>query len=53
VAYWDVVAALSTPPEIDWFAAAISGMTGRPDLTKDLLRARRDEFLADALDRLG
>jgi aminoglycoside phosphotransferase (APT) family kinase protein len=53
VAYWDVVAALSTPPEIDWFAAAISGMTGRPDLTKNLLRARRDEFLADALDRLG
>lgn len=52
LAYWDVVAALSTPPEIDWFADAIAGMTGRPDLTRDLLRERRDAFLADALDRL-
>lgn len=53
VPYWDVVAALSTPPDIDWFAEAIAGMTGRPDLTKELLRDRRDAFLADALDRLG
>lgn len=53
VAYWDVVAALSTPPEIDWFADAIAGMTGRPDLTAGILRERRDAFLADALDRLG
>jgi aminoglycoside phosphotransferase (APT) family kinase protein len=53
LAYWDAVAALSTPPDIDWFAAAIAGMTGRPDLTKELLRERRDAFLADALERLS
>lgn len=52
LAYWDAVAALSTPPDIDWFAEAIADMTGRPDLTKDLLRRRRDAFLADALGRL-
>ena len=52
LAYWDAVAALSTPPGIDWFAEAIAGMTGRPDLTKGLLRQRRDAFLADALERL-
>jgi aminoglycoside phosphotransferase (APT) family kinase protein len=52
VAYWDVVAALSTPPEIGWFTEAIAGMTGRPDLTSDVLRERRDAFLADAMDRL-
>jgi aminoglycoside phosphotransferase (APT) family kinase protein len=53
LAYWDAVAALSTPPEIDWFAGSIADMTGRPDLTKKLLRERRDAFLADALQRLG
>lgn len=52
VAYWDVVAALSTPPDISWFAPAISGMTQRPDLTAAVLRERRDAFLADALHRL-
>lgn len=52
VAYWDTIAALSTPPDIAWFAAAISGMTGRPDLTAEILRDRRDAFLADALTRL-
>lgn len=53
LAYWDAVAALSTPPDIDWFAEAIAGMTGRPDLTKELLRERRDTFLADTLERLS
>jgi aminoglycoside phosphotransferase (APT) family kinase protein len=52
LAYWDAVAALSTPPDIDWFAEAIADMTGRPDLTRQLLRERRDDFLADALERL-
>ena len=52
LAYWDAVAALSTPPDIDWFAGAIADVTGRPDLTKELLRQRRDAFLADALERL-
>jgi aminoglycoside phosphotransferase (APT) family kinase protein len=51
VAYWDLVAALSTPPDIAWFASAISAQ-GRPDLTKELLRQRRDEFVVDALARL-
>lgn len=52
VAYWDVVAALSTPPDMSWFAAAIAGQ-GRADLTQEILRRRRDEFLASALDSLG
>jgi aminoglycoside phosphotransferase (APT) family kinase protein len=51
VAYWDVVAALSTPPDMDWFAAAI-GDQGRNDLTQDLLIERRDEFLEAALATL-
>ena len=32
VRYWDIVAALSTPPDMGWFPAAIAGQ-GRPDLT--------------------
>jgi hypothetical protein len=52
LAHWDAVAALSAPPDIDWFAEAITGMTGRPDLNRQLLRQRRDAFLADALGRL-
>lgn len=52
VAYWDVVAALSTPPDMGWFAGAIAGQ-GRPDLTREILLARRDSFLADALSRLS
>jgi aminoglycoside phosphotransferase (APT) family kinase protein len=51
VAHWDVVAALSTPPDMGWFPAAIAGQ-GRPDLTRDLLVQRRDRFLRAALDRL-
>jgi aminoglycoside phosphotransferase (APT) family kinase protein len=51
VAYWDVVAALSTPPDMGWFPSAIAGQ-GRPDLTQDVLLRRRDEFLRAALTRL-
>ncbi len=51
VAYWDLVAALSTPPDIGWFASAISAQ-GRPDLTADLLRDRRDAYARDALGRI-
>jgi len=51
VAYWDVVAALSTPPDMGWFVGAIAGQ-GRPDLTREILVERRDAFLADALRRL-
>jgi Phosphotransferase enzyme family len=54
VARWDVVAALSTPPDMGWFPDAIAGQ-GRPDLgreVREVLLARRDAFLGDALDRL-
>jgi aminoglycoside phosphotransferase (APT) family kinase protein len=50
--YWDVVAALSTPPDMGWFPGAIAGQ-GRPDLTRDLLIRRRDDFLRAALDHLA
>jgi aminoglycoside phosphotransferase (APT) family kinase protein len=52
VAYWDVVAALCTPPTIGWFTAAIRDQ-GRTDLDQPALLARRDAFLRDALHRLG
>jgi aminoglycoside phosphotransferase (APT) family kinase protein len=51
LAHWDVVAALSTPPDLGWFPGAIAGQ-GRPDLTRELLVRRRDAFLRAALDRL-
>jgi aminoglycoside phosphotransferase (APT) family kinase protein len=51
LARWDVVAALSTPPDMGWFPDAIAGQ-GRPDLTRDVLARRRDAFLRDALGRL-
>ncbi len=52
VAYWDMVAALSTPPDMGYFAEAIAGQ-GRPDLDPEVLIERRDAFLRRALDRLG
>jgi aminoglycoside phosphotransferase (APT) family kinase protein len=52
VAYWDVVAALSTPPDVGWFAGTISAQ-GRPDLTRELLEQRRNRFLSNALDVLS
>jgi aminoglycoside phosphotransferase (APT) family kinase protein len=51
VAYWDLVAALSTPPDMGWFPSAIAGQ-GRPDLTQDVLLRRRDGFLRAAMARL-
>jgi aminoglycoside phosphotransferase (APT) family kinase protein len=51
VAYWDVVAALCTPPTIDWFVDAMHDQ-GRLDLDRATLLSRRDAFLAAALDRL-
>jgi aminoglycoside phosphotransferase (APT) family kinase protein len=51
VAYWDVVASLSTPPDVGlWIPNAVD--QGRPDLDGPTLNARRDEFLAAALNRL-
>ncbi len=52
VDYWDVVAALATPPDLGWFVDTIRAQ-GRPDLTRELLRERRDGFLRRALERLG
>jgi Ser/Thr protein kinase RdoA (MazF antagonist) len=52
VAYWDVAAALCTPPTIGWFTDAIRDQ-GRTDLDQPTLLARRDAFLRDALHRLG
>ncbi|MDA8286640.1 MAG: phosphotransferase [Actinomycetota bacterium] len=54
VAYWDAVAALSTPPDMGWFPDALADQ-GRLDRTQELLLDRRDRFLAaaiGALDRL-
>jgi aminoglycoside phosphotransferase (APT) family kinase protein len=51
VAYWDVVGALATPPDMGWFTEAIHDQ-GRLDLDQATLRQRRDAFLAQALDRL-
>jgi aminoglycoside phosphotransferase (APT) family kinase protein len=49
--YWDVVAALSTPPDVGWHAGTISAQGG-PDLTRELLEQRRNRFLSTALDEL-
>jgi aminoglycoside phosphotransferase (APT) family kinase protein len=51
VAYWDAVAALSTPPDMGWFVDALHGQ-GRTDLTRSLLVDRRDAFLKEALAAL-
>jgi aminoglycoside phosphotransferase (APT) family kinase protein len=51
VAYWDVVAGLCTPPEVDWFLDAVRDQ-GRTDLDQPTLLRRRDAFLRAALDRL-
>ncbi|GAA0905972.1 hypothetical protein GCM10009557_81180 [Virgisporangium ochraceum] len=48
VAYWDTVAALSTPSDMGWFVDALHGQ-GRTDLTRALLVERRDAFLEAAL----
>jgi aminoglycoside phosphotransferase (APT) family kinase protein len=52
VAYWDLVAALSTPPDLDWFVDTTRAQ-GRPDLTRDIMRERRDRFLDTALRQIG
>jgi aminoglycoside phosphotransferase (APT) family kinase protein len=51
LAYWDVVAALATPADLGWFVEATHEQ-GRPDLTREIMVARRDEFLESAIDRL-
>jgi hypothetical protein len=52
VAYWDVGGALATPPTMGWFVRTIGGQ-GRTDLDPPTLLARRDAFLAAALDSIS
>jgi hypothetical protein len=55
VAYWDVVAGLTTPAEGgDWFGQwlAVVHECGRVDLDAATLTGRRDAFLRAALDKL-
>jgi aminoglycoside phosphotransferase (APT) family kinase protein len=51
VAYWDVVGALATPPTMDWFVQTMVAH-GHTELDPPTLLARRDAFLAAALDTL-
>jgi aminoglycoside phosphotransferase (APT) family kinase protein len=51
VAYWDVVAALSTPSNMVKWLPAIHDQ-GRTDLSAKTVTCRRDTFLRSALDRL-
>jgi aminoglycoside phosphotransferase (APT) family kinase protein len=52
VPYWDLVAALATPPDMAWVAPTIADQ-GRPDITGDLLNERREAFLLAALTDMG
>ena len=52
VARYDLVAALQSPTDMKPFAKAHDGQ-GQPDLSADLMVARRDSFVADALQRLA
>jgi len=52
VPYWDVVAALASPPDMGWFPVSMAAQ-GRPDLTREVMRERRDAFLDAALGRLA
>lgn len=51
LAWWDLVSAMATPPDLDYWLPNLQGQ-GRIDLTKDLVTQRRDTFLADILTRL-
>jgi aminoglycoside phosphotransferase (APT) family kinase protein len=51
VPYWDLVAALATPPDMAWVAPTIADQ-GRPDITGDLLNERREAFVQAALNNL-
>ena len=52
VAYWDIAAALTTPPTMESFVQTIIGQ-GRTDLDPPTLLTRRDDFLTAALDCIG
>jgi aminoglycoside phosphotransferase (APT) family kinase protein len=52
VAYWDLVAVLSTLPDLDWFVDRARAR-GRRDLTPEIMRSRRNEFLKRALRNIN
>jgi Ser/Thr protein kinase RdoA (MazF antagonist) len=52
VAYWDLAAAVASPPDMGWFVSTMVNDCGRPDLDRPTLIRRRDDFLLDALGRL-
>jgi aminoglycoside phosphotransferase (APT) family kinase protein len=52
VAYWDAVAALSSPTDLSYFVQAMAGQ-GRDDIDRATAVARRDSFLEAALRQLG
>jgi len=52
LSYWDVVAALASPPDMGGFPVSMAAQ-GRPDLTRDVMVKRRDAFLGAALGRLA
>jgi aminoglycoside phosphotransferase (APT) family kinase protein len=52
VPYWDAVAALASPPDMGWFPVSMA-LQGRPDLTREVMLARRDAFLGAALSQLA
>jgi aminoglycoside phosphotransferase (APT) family kinase protein len=54
VAYWDVVAALTSPADGEWLAQCLGAVHehGRVDLDAATLTGRRDAFLRVALDQL-
>ena len=52
LAYWDVVAALSTPTDLSEWMPVIEGQGG-PVVDARTVTDARDEFLESALDRIG
>lgn len=51
IAYWDIVAALATPPEMSWVLPAMVDQ-GRSDLNAEILTKRREDFIVQALAQL-
>jgi aminoglycoside phosphotransferase (APT) family kinase protein len=51
VPYWDVVAALASPPDMGSFPVSMA-FQGRPDLTGEVMLKRREAFLDAALSQL-
>jgi hypothetical protein len=47
-----MIAALATPPDMQLWDELAAGQ-GRPDLSAEVLVARRNGFLQRAIDRLG